>query len=73
EVATHSSARHPLFSQTGKGEEYTLAAIADEMLSIGIKAANANLYDEQSVHEVEQITRHTDIRLGLAYSHKGTD
>uniref|UniRef100_A0A8C2TSV3 Uncharacterized protein n=1 Tax=Coturnix japonica TaxID=93934 RepID=A0A8C2TSV3_COTJA len=48
--------------------EYTLAAMADKMLSIGIKAElprkkKANLYDEQRVRKVEQITRHTDVRV----------
>ena len=70
------------FSPSGKlvQIEYALAAVAGGAPSVGIKAANGMvlatekkqksiLYDEQSVHKVEPITKH----IGLVYSGMGPD
>ncbi|XP_077125286.1 proteasome subunit alpha type-2 [Ranitomeya variabilis] len=70
------------FSPSGKlvQIEYALAAVAAGAPSVGIKAANgvvlatekkqkSILYDEQSVHKVEPITKH----IGMVYSGMGPD
>uniref|UniRef100_A0A8C7YVU9 Proteasome 20S subunit alpha 2a n=1 Tax=Oryzias sinensis TaxID=183150 RepID=A0A8C7YVU9_9TELE len=60
--------------------EYALAAVAAGAPSVGIKASNgvvlatekkqkSILYDEQSVHKVEPITKH----IGMVYSGMGPD
>ncbi|XP_067012154.1 proteasome subunit alpha type-2 [Anabrus simplex] len=70
------------FSPSGKlvQIEYALAAVAAGAPSVGIKAQNgivlatenkhkSILYDEQSVHKVETITKH----IGMVYSGMGPD
>ncbi|XP_072530562.1 proteasome_alpha_type_2 domain-containing protein [Salminus brasiliensis] len=70
------------FSPSGKlvQIEYALAAVAAGAPSVGIKASNgvvlatekkqkSILYDEQSVHKVEPITKH----IGMVYSGMGPD
>ncbi|CAD7666051.1 unnamed protein product [Nyctereutes procyonoides] len=60
------------FSPSGKlvQIEYALAAVAGGAPSVGIKAQMKSiLYDEQSVHKVEPITKH----IGLVYSGMGPD
>ncbi|KAM3876580.1 proteasome subunit alpha type-2-like [Diretmus argenteus] len=70
------------FNPSGKLDqiEYALAAVAAGTPSVGIKASNgvvlaavkkqkSTLYDEQSVHKVEPITKH----IGMVYSGMGPD
>ncbi|KAM3877115.1 proteasome subunit alpha type-2-like [Diretmus argenteus] len=72
----------PTFNPSGKLDqiEYALAAIAAGAPSVGIKASNgvvlaalrkqkSILYDEQSVHKVEPITKH----IGMVCSGMGPD